>query len=385
MSIDPRRVGVAFAGAAAFINLYAPQAILPFMAQEFRVSAADASLVLTAGSLAVALTAPFTGVVSDVLGRKRVITAAIALLLIPTVMVAYAPSLHALIVWRFIQGLLLPPIFAVTIAYVDDEWPARDATGVVGIYASASGFGGFLGRFVPGILIDYIGWRGGFLVMAALTLLCLVMVLAFLTPEKQFVRATNLTASLRQMFQHVRDPKLIAIFAVGFGVLFNFMATFTYVSFHLAAPPFDKSAAFLGSIFIVYLGGSMLAPLTGVAVTRLGRRNFVICVLAVWACGVLGMLIPSVSVIIGGLLICATCGFLCQAASTSYVGISAEDGRSAAIGLYVMFFYIGGSFGAYVPGLAWEAAGWPSTVAMVIAMIAIMGVIVERTWEGKLR
>ena len=70
MSFDLRRVGVVFAGAAAFLNLYAPQAILPFMAQEFSASAADASLILTAGTLAVALTAPFTGVASDVLGRK---------------------------------------------------------------------------------------------------------------------------------------------------------------------------------------------------------------------------------------------------------------------------------------------------------------------------
>jgi predicted MFS family arabinose efflux permease len=382
MALDSRRVAIVFAGAASFINLYTPQAILPFMAQEFAASAADASLILTAGSLAVALTAPFSGAVADVLGRKWVIAGAMLLLIVPTVMCAFAPSLEALIFWRFVQGLLLPPIFAVTVAYVGDEWPPQEATGVIGLYAAASGFGGFLGRFLPGILADHIGWRGGFLMMAAITLGCFLVVLTCLPREKKFVRASDLAASLKQMLNHLRNPKLLAIYAVGFGVLFNFMAVFTYVNFHLAAPPFNASAAFLGSIFVVYLGGSLLTPWIGFAVARLGRRNFVLGVLVLWIAGLAVMLVPSIPLIVLGLLICAVCGFLTQASSTSYVAVSAQSGTSAAVGLYVMLYYIGGSLGAYIPGLTWEAAGWPAVLAMVSAMICIIGVIVARWWEG---
>ena len=38
-------------------------------------------------------------------------------------MVGLAASLSALIFWRAVQGLVLPPIFAVTVAYIGDEWP----------------------------------------------------------------------------------------------------------------------------------------------------------------------------------------------------------------------------------------------------------------------
>ena len=88
---------------------------------------------------------------------KRVIVVAMALLLIPATMVSFAPSLDWLIFWRFVHGLLLPPIFAVTLAYIGDEWPPAEATGVIGVYASASAVGGFLGRFVPGMLAAIIG------------------------------------------------------------------------------------------------------------------------------------------------------------------------------------------------------------------------------------
>src|SRR5215510_12952129 len=105
------RLAAGLAGYCAFINLYSPQAILPMLSTEFGVSAAEVSTIITVSTLAVALTAPFTGTVADVLGRKRVIVAAMFVLVIPTVMVALSTSLSALVFWRAVQGLVLPPIF----------------------------------------------------------------------------------------------------------------------------------------------------------------------------------------------------------------------------------------------------------------------------------
>jgi predicted MFS family arabinose efflux permease len=381
MFADKRRIAVAFCAIGAFLHLYAPQSVLPMMAQEYGVGAADASLVITAGTLAVAATAPFTGALSDVLGRKRLIVIALALLLIPATMTALALTLNQIIFWRFIHGLLLPPIFAVTIAYVGGEFPPNEANSVFGIYASASAVGGFLGRFVPGMLTQYVGWRGGFLALACGSVICLVMVMWLLTPEKRFVSAINLGTSLRQMIAHLTNPLLLSIYAVGFGVLFNFIATFTFLSFHLAAPPFNKSPAFLGSIFVVYLFGSAASLWLGRAIAWWGRRTFVLCVFAVWAAGMLLSLIPSVPAIVLCLILASTCGILAQASSTSFVAITAKTGTSAAVGLYVMSFYVGGTFGGWLPGLAYEAGGWPWSLALVLGMLAIMAAIVAMFWK----
>ena len=77
-----RGTAVGLAGYCTFINLYSPQSLLPSWAAEFSVSAAAISATMTAGTLAVALTAPFSGAAADVLGRKRVITAAMAALVV---------------------------------------------------------------------------------------------------------------------------------------------------------------------------------------------------------------------------------------------------------------------------------------------------------------
>jgi YNFM family putative membrane transporter len=375
-----RRLAAGLAGYCTFINLYSPQAILPLLADEFGAGAAEIATIMTAGSLAVALIAPFTGTVADVLGRKRVIVTALAVLAVPTVMAAMAPTLGALIFWRFVQGLAMPPIFAVTIAYIGEELPAHEATAAAGVYTSGASLGGFSGRFFTGILSDVIGWRYAFVTLALMTLAGALAVSVLLPRERKFVRSAGLLASAKQMLRHFRNRQLVATYAVGFGVLFNFIATFTFVSFRLAAEPYDLSASWLGAIFIVYLVGAALTPLTGWAVGRFGRRQFMIGIIGLWIAGIALTLAGPLWLILLGLTICAGCGLLCQAVSTGYVAITAQAGRSSAVGLYVSSFYLGGSFGAAVGGIAWTLAGWPACVAMVAIMLAIMAAIVATAW-----
>jgi MFS family permease len=183
------------------------------------------------------------------------------------------------------------------------------------------------------------------------------------------------------MLRHLKNPALLATCMVGFGVLFNFIATFTYVNFLLAAPPYNLSPSALGSIFIVYLLGTVSAPLTGRAVARFGRRAFVIGAICLWIGGILITLMPSLPAIIAGLAVAAACGMVCQASSTSYISTTAKGGVSSAVGLYVTGFYVGGSVGAYLPGHFWAFGGWPGTVALIIVSLAIMLIIVALSWR----
>ena len=380
MSLDHRRLAVAINGFCTFLNLYSPQALLPELSREFHVTAAEISAIMTASTLAVALTAPVTGAIADTLGRKRVIAFALFAVSVPTVLLTFAHDVHTIAVWRFVQGLFLPGIFAVTVAYIGDEWPPNEVAGVTGLYVTGSSIGGFAGRIVPGAIADLVGWRYAFLVLAAMTLVAAVAILFMLPHERRFVRSEGLAASAAQMLRHLRNPQLIATFAIGFGTLFNFIATFTYVSFHLAAPPYNFSSTLLGALFFTYLGGTMMSPWTGRLIARYGRRNLVLRVIAIWTLGALLLLAPGLPLIIAGLVVCATAGMLCQSVSTGYIAVSAKQGRSSAVGLYVTCFYVGGSVGAFLPGVTWASLGWPGAVAMAIAMQVIMACVVGFSW-----
>jgi predicted MFS family arabinose efflux permease len=85
--------------------------------------------------------------------------------------------------------------------------------------------------------------------------------------------------------------------------------------------------------------------------------------------------------IVAGLTLCAICGMVCQAVSTGYVTLSAKEGRSSAVGLYASIYYVGGSAGAYITGLAWASAGWSGCVAVIVLVQAIIALIVAAAWD----
>ena len=143
MQSSPRSAPVVLAGFCAFLNLFLTQPILPLLASIFGASKATVSLTVTAATLGVALAAPFTGQIADRLGRKPVILWSAALLGVTTLLGATAPTLNWLIFWRFCQGLTTPGVFAVAVAYINDEWPAEKAASAAGAYVSGTVVGGF--------------------------------------------------------------------------------------------------------------------------------------------------------------------------------------------------------------------------------------------------
>lgn len=376
----PAYVAVACAAVCVFMNLYSPQAVLPLIAADFGASPAAASLTMTANALAIAGVAPFAGAIADVLGRKRVIAAAMLAVTVPTVLMGFAPDLPSLVAIRFVQGLLLPPIFTVLVAYIGEEWPRGEATSMTGVYIAACSFGGFLGRALTGAVADLSTWRTAFLVDGLITLALAVAVATLLPREQRFVRARHVGAAFAQMLKHFANPQLVATYALGFGVLFNFLAAFTYVTFYLAGPPFRLSPALIGAVFVVYLFGTAASPWTGRAVARFGRKPFMLAILALWAAGIAVTLVAWLPAVVAGMALFAVGGFVCQALSTSYVALSAREGVSSAVGLYVTFYYIGGSVGTLAGGAAWHVDGWAALVALVVAMLAIMAGIVAAVW-----
>ncbi len=381
MLISMPRAAVALAGFIAMLNMYAPQAVLPMLSEEFGVGPAGISQIMTVNALAVALTAPFAGVVADMLGRRRVIVIAMALLVIPDVMMAYSSSLETLLAWRFVQGLFLPPIFAVSVAYIGGEWPAGEATGVTGLFIAATAVGGFAGRLVTAALAEPVGWRFAMSANAGLTALGAIAIVLMLPRERNVVRAVSLSASLRQMLMHLRQTRLLATYMVGFGIMFSFIAAFTYIGFVLAAPPFNLSASAIGLVFSVYLVSLVTTPYAGRLVGRFGRRNVGLGALSLWLCGILLTLLPSVPAIVLGLMIAAGSGFLVQTCCQSFVATHVGEGKSSAIGLYVTSFYIGGSFGGLLPGLLWNVTGWTGTVWLIVAMLLVMAAMVRFAWQ----
>ena len=378
--MDRRRAGVAAAGVCTFLNLYPTQALLPTLAHDFGISLAHTGLTVTASLIAVALVAPFVGSVSDAFGRRRLILGAAFLLVIPTLLAAAAPSFALLVACRFVQGLLLPFIFAVTVAYIADECPGPEAVAATGTYAVGTIFGGFGGRFVAGWTADVLGWRAAFLALAVLTLAGAAVIALCLPPEQRFRPVRGWRGSVAGFADHFHNTQVMATCAVGFAVLFSIVATFTYANFLLSAPPYGLGPAQLGTVFVVYLFGAAATPIAGRLTLRFGRTRTVWLGMALTAAGLMLTLAHALPLIILGMALVAIGIFTEQVLSIGYVALAARQARSSAVGLYVTCYYVGGSLGGVLPAWVWAHLGWPGCVALVLLVQATALAITWFAW-----
>jgi MFS family permease len=380
-------IAIMLAGVAAFLNLYATQPLLPMFEHLFAASKAAVGMTVSAATIGVALSAPFCGLIAERIGRKRVIVIATLLLAVPTVMASTATTLTMLIFWRFFQGLVMPGIFGVAIAYIAEEWPPGHAARTMSLYVSATVLGGFLGRVIIGYAASHRmvpsvapNWRLGFVVIGACDLLFGLAIARWLPRDRKSALAP--AQSDGGVLRHLRNPKLLATYAVGFNVLFSLVAIFTYITFHLAAPPYLLTPVQLSSLFVVYLAGLVVTPLAGIGIGRFGSRPVLIAAVIGSMTGVLMTLFHSMPLILAGLVLCSSGVFVCQSASTSYIQTaSPPGGRASAAGLYVACYYTGGSVSGVLPGFFWRFGGWTACVALVLVVQAVTISIAAIGWR----
>jgi MFS family permease len=368
-------------GMAAFANLYATQPLLPHFRESFRASELLVSLTVSATVLAVALTAPLIGSFSDRMGRKRVIVAALLGLAIATALSGTAANLGQLIVWRFLQGCFVPGIVAVTMAYISEESPPRSVGSTMGIYLTGAIVGGFGGRFTAGLAVSRWDWHSAFVILGAVTFAGALATWRLLPRSTKFIRQRNVAAAFGSTRAHMRNPELLATYAVGFEVLFCLVGAFTYVNFYLADKPFFFGPAALASVFAVYLIGAAVTPLAGHIADVVGHRRALIGGVAVSAIGMSLTLVHYVPVIVAGLALEASGVFTCQSAASSHVGKAAFDAKSSAAGLYVSFYYLGGFVGSIFPGIFWKQTGWPGCVAIILCIQFLTVLIANKFWQ----
>ena len=388
LGLRPARAvaAVCVCGVFAFLNLYSTQPLLPLFSRLFHASEAMAGLTVSASTFGVALAAPLIGAFTERLSRKRVVIVSTLALALPTLLAATSPSLHALIAWRFVQGLALPGIFATIITYVGEEWRRDSIALVMSLYVSSTAMGGFLGRFIAGMITGTLSWRWSFIVLGVLTLLGAAMIARWLPPEspRTPLPPESHAHGLRMALSHFRNTRLLATFSVGFGMLFTLVATFTYVTFYLADPPFRLSTFGLSNIFAIYLIGLAVTPLGGYLVTHIGMRRGILLAILLCMAGEAVALSHSLwIVILPGLGLVCSGVFIAQSTAASYLRMAAPPGgRVSAAGFYLASYYIGGTVGGVVPGWLWRIGHWPACVALTEGVLVLLLAVALAGWTN---
>jgi predicted MFS family arabinose efflux permease len=377
-------LAVFLCGALAFLDLYCTQPLLPLFARIFSASETAVSMTISAPTLGVAISALLLAMFGERIDRKRIIISAMSALAVATALTATASTLTTLAIWRFVQGLLTPGVFIITIAYITEEWLPIQVPRVMSIYVAGTVFGGFIGRVAGGSLATHFGWQSTFLILGGAGAVGALAAYKLLRPPRARKDALKQVSQWAPLLANVRNPRLLVTFGIGFCMLFTLVSVFSYITFYLAAPPFDLSTAALSGLFSVYLVGLVVTLAAGTVLARVGLRYGMLTAVSLCLLGVGLTLIPSLVSVGIGLSLASSGVFVSQTCANSFLREAAPAGsRVSAAGLYICSYYIGGTVGGILPGLLWKAGGWPGCVAMIACCLLTAGSLAFWGWRAK--
>lgn len=370
----------AIIGLTAFltvVDLFATQAILPSLTKAYGVTPAAMSVAVNASTFGMAVAGLAVAFFSRRIDRRRGIVLSLALLSIPTALLAVAPDLTSFAVLRIIQGLFMSAAFSLMLAYLGEQCSAADAAGAFAAYITGNVASNFIGRLMSAGVADHLGLAANFYLFALLNLLGAVLVY-FTVRRTAPSAATGTRSPLAAWGEHLRNPPLRATFAIGFCILFAFIGTFTYVNFVLVRDPIAVSPMALGLVYFVFLPSVLTTPLAGRAAHRFGTRKTIWGSTAVAAAGLPLLLLPSLAAVMAGLALVAVGTFFAQATATGFASRAATSDRGAASGIYLASYFFGGIVGSVVLGQLFDRFGWSACVAGIGGALAAVALLAAR-------
>ncbi|MDF3142592.1 MULTISPECIES: MFS transporter [unclassified Streptomyces] len=362
------------AGVATFALLYSTQALLPLISGEFGVVASEASWTVAAATGGLALFVLPMSALSERFGRRTVMTASLAVAVTVGLLVPFAPNLTALVVLRAVQGAALAGLPASATAYLAEEVRPKALVTAIGLFVAGNSVGGMSGRVITGWVAQEWGWRVAIGVIGVIAVACAVAFRLLLPAPRHFKRGSLRPRVLaRTVRDHLANPLLCRLYAIGALFMTIFGGVYTVIGYRLTEAPFGLPQGIIGSVFLVYLVGTVSASTAGRLVGRLGRRGALYAAGATTAAGLLLSLAGSLPLVLLGLVLITGGFFAGHAVASSAVSKTATHGRAQASALYQSAYYIGSSAGSTVGAVAFHAGGWAGTVG--VGLLAVLGVV----------
>ncbi len=350
--------------------LYAPQPLLPVLSREFAVSREAAAALTTVTFIPLALAPLAYGYLLETVSPVRVLKWAVPLLAISELFFAATHSFSVLILIRLLQGLLVPAILTSLMTYLSGRSSADTVQRVMAIYIAATIFGGFAGRATSGLIANLYGWRFSFIVLAA------SLLLGFATLFKLPAGAPPklVRPQPQALLKVLRKPGFLPIYLAVFCLFLIFAAVMNFLPFRLTELSSQADELRIGLMYSGYMMG---------IVTSLGAPRFVAWIkgeirtvkvgLVGLGCTLLGLGSAQIWLLFTMMFLFCGAMFLVHSTASGLVNqLAGQEYRGLTNGLYVAFYYSGGSVGSFAPGIVYRHFGW-SGFLLSLAVVCILG------------
>ncbi|MBA3906037.1 MAG: MFS transporter [Pseudonocardiales bacterium] len=322
------------------------------------------------------------GIVSDRVGRVRVMRISLCGAAVAGACSVVAPNLVVLGVARVITGACFAGVIPTALVYVGDVWPAATRQRPVSEVLTASATGIALATVGAGVLADLVGWRvvPG---LSAAAAAALAVTLRLLPEPDRPATAHNPLRSIRAVLRSGwAQLVLVVVLAEGFVVL----GVLTYVA--PAVQALGKSAAIAGLVAAAFgVGAVACSRLVRALVARVSPAGMTatggLCLVIAWA--VPAVTVSVATLVVAGLGVGASWAFLHTTLQTWATEMVPGE-RATSVALFATSLFLGSAIGTAVLAPEAEAGAygtvfvWATACAVPVAVIAWRG---RRRWDRR--
>lgn len=356
-------------------NNYYNQPLLGMIAHELGRSEATTSKIAMFTQMGYAAGLFLIIPLGDMFRRKKIILIDFVFIIASLLLFTFARSLEVMIVASFLIGLtsVVPQIFIPIAAQLSrpekkDKNVAMIMSGLlVGILAS---------RVFSGILGEYLGWREVFLIASGIMVLMAISV-AYLLPNVESTFKGTYLQLMKSIVGYVKELPSLRLAALRGGLAFGAFSVFwTVLAFRLEKAPYYAGSDIAGLLGIIGIVGAMGASLGGYLSDKMKRNTIIVLssgtMIVSWA--VFGFFDYTYFGLIIGIIL-LDLGLACLNVTNQFIVYSSYPEAANRLNtVYMVSYFVGGSLGTFLSGLAWTAYGWTGVVfvGMSLAVLCLV-------------
>lgn len=356
--------------------------ILPVIAKAFQISIDTAGWLLSGFALTIAVTGPFTVLLTSRINRKWLMTGALFVFVLSNIASALSPNFTVLMIARIVPALLHPVFWSVAIAAASRQVAPKDVPKAVAVVMGAISVGTVLGVPLTTYIADLVNWQAAFITAGIINLIALAMLVTYIPSMPVTEKNTQ-----RSQIRSLANPQLWINLLSTIIMITGMFSTYGYMAAFLSKVSLMNGKEI--SLMLLLFGGASVAGnwLAGIFLSKnvmLTTRLFLVALIGVHALAYFfgGMFVPVTAIVtLWGLI--HTGGFLiCQTRISS----EAPEAPELATSLMVSFGNAGFALGSFLGGIVIIHFGiqnvvWLSILCL-LAALALSFVFIKKRAAG---
>lgn len=312
--------------------------------------------------------------------KGRAIRNAFAVLAAGLLLCALAPFWQALAVGQFIAGLACGVIIPTTYAFTGDIAPEAERSQAVGRVLTGWSLAMVAGVPLAAALAHYVGWRGAFATVAAVSALMFLLLFSAPAGEARPAQQTRYADIFGV-------PRVIIGYAATFAYMIGFYQTYTFIGDHVRHLS-ERGVLVAAVIPLTYGLGFGAAMLFDRHIDRIGASKVLPVALAVVGINYV-VLPPATEYWMVAMLYPALWGVanhICMTSLVSFMGGLSTEHRSGIMGLFTFVTYASVGLAGFIYGAVYEKSGFApvsyaaAAGALIVAALTA-AVLRSRRWR----